>query len=605
MTDISNFATKTGSDIVTGLTATAAEYQGLLVQGQITYGLIQYTFSGSPDLSTVLQGHNLNVSSFSNAGNNGSGMYIQSFSNVDKTITVKMTERTNNSEDETGASASATVTTAGAAIKEMSVAYNAEGFKVGNKVSDGHMNWIITQQQALIDAASARSAHVYAGASMISSSTFANLDGAGVPFAFERTASDVSWSASANDGAYENVGVDLTLGLKGGYKVLHVVTGETTNAANGPTEVRFVADSSTINTIDATPFAAQTQTTSLFSYAALSGALTGSIDFEIDAIRNTGRAATKLRAYAVELPSVDDDSNALVQEFTTSLTSTTVGSTYTDITGATATGTFQSGNKALILFGNSQRTNVGNATTSRTRQYRLMRDGSEVHGWDSIAGSPISLLNMQGGFDELTRIEDVTGAHTFKIQAKKHSGTDQIMADSGNGYFGMIELPTTLNSDTLLRAVVDVADTQYTDASYTEIETTGSVTCNGHPVLIMLSGHFYGTPNGATDLIQFIKFQIDGVDVDSEYSMRHDSSNNSRYGTLMILVDSVTAGAHTFSFEAYKSQGIGFRYYDAQFSVIEFPLSDPAAGDAPSVTVTSATGKKNGYSIQRNHNTKC
>lgn len=145
MTDITLFASKTGSNIVTGLTATAAEYDGQLIQGSVVYGLIKYTFSGAPDLSSVLQGHSLNVTGFTNANNNGSGMYIQSFSNVDKTITVKMVERTNNSEDETGASASATVTTAGAEIKELSVAKNAQGFVTGEKVSAGHLNWIQNQ----------------------------------------------------------------------------------------------------------------------------------------------------------------------------------------------------------------------------------------------------------------------------------------------------------------------------------------------------------------------------------------------------------------------------------------------------------------------------
>lgn len=150
MTDITLFASKTGSNIVTGLTATAAEYDGQLIQGAVVFGLIKYTFSGAPDLSLVLQGHSLNVTGFTNANNNGSGMYIQSFSNVDKTITVKMVERTNNSEDETGATASATVTTAGAEIKELSVAKNAQGFVTGEKVSAGHLNWI--QQQTIAQA---------------------------------------------------------------------------------------------------------------------------------------------------------------------------------------------------------------------------------------------------------------------------------------------------------------------------------------------------------------------------------------------------------------------------------------------------------------------
>lgn len=593
MTDISNFATKTGSDIVTGLTATAAEYQSLLVQGQITYGLIKYTFSGSPDLSTVLQGHSLNVTGFTNAGNNGSGMYVQSFSNVDKTITVKMVERTNNSEDETGASASATVTTAGAAIKEMSVAYNAEGFKVGNKVSDGHMNWIITQQQALIDDASGRSAHIYAGASLISSSTFANLDGAGIPFSTDRTASDVTWASGGNDGAYETLGASLSVNLKGG-KTLYIITGETDDGSTGPLELQLDIDGSTVNTINSVPTAnaSITQTTSLFSYAALSSTLAaGSTDFDTTSERRTGRDASKIRSYVLELPPTDDDSNAMVQEYTTALTLTqATSSTFVDITGATATGTFQSGNKALILFGNSQRSNSTGAFDNRARQYRLMRDGVEVFATDS--DTALSYFSKQGGYDELARVVDVTGAHTFKMQGNRTSGTTQNFAEGGNGYFGMIELPAVYNGVTLLRSSVDLADTQYFHTSYTDVGTTGSVTTNGLPLLLMFSGHLHGSPNGATDSIANYRFQIDGVTVDSAYTIRYTGSETTRYGTLMIMVDDVAAGSHTFTLQTQKTSGISHRFYDSQFSVIEMPIADPAAGDAPSVTVTSATGKK-------------
>lgn len=434
--------------------------------------------------------------------------------------------------------------------------------------------------------------HVYAGASVISGSTFANLDGAGVPFLTDRTASDVTWASGGNDGAYETLGASLSVDLKGS-KTLYIITGETDDGSTGPLELQLDIDGSTVNTINSVPTAnaSITQKTSLFSYAALSSTLAaGSTDFDTTSERRTGRDASKIRSYVLELPPTDDDSNAMVQEYTTALTFTqATSSTFVDITGATATGTFQSGNKALILFGNSQRSNSTGAFDNRTRQYRLMRDGVEVFATDS--SNAISYFKNQGGYDELTRVVDVTGAHTFKMQGNRTSGTTQNFAEGGNGYFGMIELPAVYGGVTLLRSTVDLADTQSQSQTFEDIGDTGVVATNGLPLLIMVSGHFYNSPNGATDCIALYRFQVDGVTIDSEYSIR--AAETTRYGALMIMVDDIPAGDHTFTLQYRQDQAVGaHRFYDTQFSVIEMPIADPAAGDAPSVTVTSATGKK-------------
>ena len=114
MTSVFDWATESSGSIVSGLTATAAEYVGPYSLSGVAYGLIRYTFSGGPDLSGVLPGHKLNVSGFTNANNNASGLDINSADNTAKTITVRSTVRLDTSDDQTGASGSANVTTTGA-----------------------------------------------------------------------------------------------------------------------------------------------------------------------------------------------------------------------------------------------------------------------------------------------------------------------------------------------------------------------------------------------------------------------------------------------------------------------------------------------------------
>ncbi len=143
MSTVFDWATESSGPIVSGLTATAAEYVGPYILSGVTYGLIRYTFSGSPDLSGVLPGHVLNVSGFTNALNNASGLDINSVDNSADTITVRSTTRLDASADQTGASGSANVTTTGAAVQKPSDPKIEQGFKTPEKPSDAYWNWLI------------------------------------------------------------------------------------------------------------------------------------------------------------------------------------------------------------------------------------------------------------------------------------------------------------------------------------------------------------------------------------------------------------------------------------------------------------------------------
>ena len=139
------WATNTGTNILTGLTATAAQWQSNVTSGSVTYGVIRYTFSGAPDLSTVTAGHALNVTTgFVNAENKISGLEILTINNASDWVEVKSFERLSAALDETGISAtSTTITSTAARIMEPSTAKKGVGLLSPEKPSDGILNWLL------------------------------------------------------------------------------------------------------------------------------------------------------------------------------------------------------------------------------------------------------------------------------------------------------------------------------------------------------------------------------------------------------------------------------------------------------------------------------
>jgi len=142
---IPSWATSTGSNILTGLTATAAQWQSNITISGVQYGIIRYTFSGSPNLYTALAGHKLNVTTgFTNTENKVSGAEIYAVNDASDYVDVLSLERLSNSLDETGVSAtSTTITDDGARIVEPSASKKAQGYRSPEKPSDGILNWIL------------------------------------------------------------------------------------------------------------------------------------------------------------------------------------------------------------------------------------------------------------------------------------------------------------------------------------------------------------------------------------------------------------------------------------------------------------------------------
>lgn len=150
-TDLEIWASDNGSAIVGSLVATAAQWQSNITIGGATYGIIRFSFSGSPNLSSVLQGHALTITGMANDSNNGENMEVYAANNTNDTIDVLMPERTSNSDDETGATGSGSVTSSGARRKKPSSAKLGLGFKMPEKISDGHLNWLFNRCTEWID----------------------------------------------------------------------------------------------------------------------------------------------------------------------------------------------------------------------------------------------------------------------------------------------------------------------------------------------------------------------------------------------------------------------------------------------------------------------
>lgn len=136
------WADSDGGIIADNLTFTSAIWQENLLLGLARYGRIRYQCSGNPDLSGVLMNHVLTVTGFSNADNNGENMTIWEANDTANWIDVLMAERVSNSANQVGASASGFVLDEGAHRKKPSAAKLAQGFKMPEKPSDGHINWL-------------------------------------------------------------------------------------------------------------------------------------------------------------------------------------------------------------------------------------------------------------------------------------------------------------------------------------------------------------------------------------------------------------------------------------------------------------------------------
>ena len=134
------WASEAGGSVVAGLTATNAEFLSTSIVGSVTYGLIKYTLTAA-NLSAVLPGHTFVTAGFVNAANNGS-FYITAADDTLNTITIRQTTRLDAVLNETGQTASSSVTSGGALLSAPSTAKQQQGYLAAERPSANHFNWL-------------------------------------------------------------------------------------------------------------------------------------------------------------------------------------------------------------------------------------------------------------------------------------------------------------------------------------------------------------------------------------------------------------------------------------------------------------------------------
>lgn len=138
---VPTWGTETGSEVLGSLVPTSATFIETKIVSGVTYGLIDYAFSGTPDLSSVAFGQRLTVSGFTLNANNGDNFFIESANAAEYKIRIRTTARTSNSLDESGVTGSATVSTDGTHKQAPSTLKRAMGWISGEKMGAGWLNW--------------------------------------------------------------------------------------------------------------------------------------------------------------------------------------------------------------------------------------------------------------------------------------------------------------------------------------------------------------------------------------------------------------------------------------------------------------------------------
>jgi hypothetical protein len=140
-TEIPYWATEEGGEIIASLVPVSATFIETKIIGGVTYGLIDYAFSGSPDLSDALIGHRLTVNGFLLNANNGSGLWIEGVYPDAFKIRVRTTARTDTTLNESGITGTGSVTTIGANKTPPAPQKQAQGAIPGEKPGAGTENW--------------------------------------------------------------------------------------------------------------------------------------------------------------------------------------------------------------------------------------------------------------------------------------------------------------------------------------------------------------------------------------------------------------------------------------------------------------------------------
>lgn len=561
-----------GANVVTGLTATRAEWVSNTTSGTITYGLIKYTFSGSPDLSSVAEAHRLIVPAggFTSYLNNGT-FYIVSADNTAKTITVRQTSRLDASLDQTGASvASVSVTNGGSYLQAISSAKLAQGLGVGEKFSAAQFNWLfnkITSYLNLSGGGLHQTDTAAIGRSTIATSSYTTLGGEGYTVCPAKT---TGYSATVGSGGYADVtGSEVAPLVSASSRIL---VGASLTADYGDTDnsgqlrlkidgVGLASDYDAYAPVENAPIGLQ---------YLISSASAGMKAYLTQANGTSNVAVTNGATWACEFAS-----SVAAGAANASAAATTTSTSFVDLTSMSIT-ISPTNNPVLLLFSG----NVQHNDAAHTAHLRFT-DGTNNYGeWLSRYFIAAGSARHHAAIGWVTG--DLNGSTTFKVQQKSATG-DTLGVNERN--FTAIEI--TGDSKRAMPTGTCAVTTS-------EATITDGVTACSHAFtpganiqyLAVITGYSERT-SGAGTLT--IKIKSGATVLQTSVSARDSAANYKTPFCITIPTGTLASGvAQTLTATAQASAGT-FDLKGVGFFLVEAPtVTSAQAGDTASVSLTNA-----------------
>jgi len=547
------WASATGSNILTGLTITDVAY--------VSQYVTRYTFSGSPDFSGTAAGFQLTASSCSNALNNGT-FTINSVNNTLKTLDVINTAISDNSQDETGITASGIVKQNAAVTQEPTAAKQAAGWLDGERPPAGWLNWLFNNSGKV----QVSTADI--GYSTIASSSYTAIGGEGktvLPY----TGSAISQTLSSGGGETDITATSFTYTATASNRVLlgYSFSADSVAYVNAdvyqPYANGVAADAGFRQNAGGEP---EIVSGHFFDSAAAGTAET----FKVTGTPSGNDITISSgKVWGVEFPAA-----AAAGNYNAAGTLTSISTTFANLISTVA---ISPTNNPVLLIANS-RLKVGNFPTNYL--HAKFNDGTTdyglwLHGFNSVAQATNTYAWLTG---------TLNGSTTFALQVKTQSGDSSVWDN-----FSLTAIEITGDSKSAVPA--GTCSVSSTEATVTDGSTPLSHTFTpGADIeyLALFTGYLERT--AGTGYVT-LKVKVGATELTALPAARETSADNKTPFTMMIPTGLLANGASvTISATALTSDGsTTYTIKSAALFLVEAPsLTADYAGDAATATITNA-----------------
>lgn len=547
------WASNTGSNVLTGLNVDAAAWQ--------SGSTIRYTFSGSPNFSSVVAGYQLVISGSTNAVNDGT-FEITDVNDTSDWIEVLNYARTSASADESSSPATGIVKQNAALVQEPTTAKQGAGFLNAEKPPAGYFNWLFNNSGKV------QIATADIGYSTIASSSYTAIGGEGktvLPY----TGSAISQTLSSGGGEADITATSFTYTATASNRVLlgYSFSADSVAYVNAdvyqPYANGVAADAGFRQNAGGEP---EIVSGHFFDSAAAGTAET----FKVTGTPSGNNITiTSGKVWGVEFAST-----AAAGNYNAAGTLTSSSTTFANLISTVA---ISPTNNPVLLIANS-RLKVGNFPTNYL--HAKFNDGTNdyglwLHGFNSSAQATNTYAWVTG---------DLNGSTTFALQVKTQSGDSSVWDN-----FSLTAIEITGDSKSAKpTGTCSITDTEATI-------TDGSTSCShsftpGADIeyLALFTGYLERT--AGTGYVT-LKVKVGATELTALPAARETSADNKTPFTIMIPTGLLTNGASvTVSATALTSDGsTTYTIKSVGFFLVEAPsLTADYAGDAATATITNA-----------------